>query len=115
VWLAAVCLAVLAAACGFWWGKSQPTSSATPEVMHGRVGLVGAGGDEFYYTPDGSAATISYGMSTTVPWLDADGGWHQGSAPACMAPLSKGQHISFGVVHVNGNLGQDVVVWIDCG
>lgn len=83
--------------------------------MHGRVGLVGAAGDEFYYTPDGSTATVSYGMSTTVPWTDAEGAWHEGTAPACMAPLSTGQHISFGVVHVNGALGQDVVAWINCG
>ena len=52
-----------------------------------------------------------------ITWRDAYGIWQDGMRPGCMAPLSSGQRISFGVVNaapVADAPGTPVVVWIEC-
>ena len=53
-----------------------------------------------------------------VPWADADGAWHYGSAPACLVPGTTGQRVKLGLVRVrsgaNGRPGGVVVVWLRC-
>jgi hypothetical protein len=45
-----------------------------------------------------------------VPWADADGAWHYGSAPACLVPGTTGQRVKLGLVRVrsgaNGRPGR---------
>jgi hypothetical protein len=109
--------AVLLAAAGFWAGKSLTTATLTPTVQTGTVGLVGITGDEFTIRLDGQRQLTSYGLPGNTIWRDAHGIWQDGTRPGCMAPLSSGQRISFGVVNaapVADAPGSPVIVWIEC-
>ena len=86
-------------------------------VRTGMVGLVGINGDEFTIRLSGQRQVTSYGLPNTVTWRNAYGIWQEGTRPGCMAPLSRGQRIRFGVVNaapVAGAPGSPVVVWIEC-
>jgi hypothetical protein len=109
--------AILLAAAGFWAGKSLTTATLTPTVQTGTVALVGINGDEFAIRLDGQRQPTSYGLPSNATWRDANGIWQDGTRPDCMAPLSRGQRISFGVVNaapVADAPGTPVVVWIEC-
>jgi len=109
--------AILLAAAGFWAGKSLTTATLTPTVQTGTVALVGINGDEFAIRLDGQRQPTSYGLASDTTWRDAYGIWQDGTRPDCMAPLSRGQRISFGVVNaapVGDAPGTPVVVWIEC-
>jgi hypothetical protein len=109
--------AILLAAAGFWAGKSLTTATLTPTVQAGTVALVGINGDEFAIRLDGQRQLTSYGLPGNTTWRDAHGIWQDGTRPDCMAPLSRGQRISFGVVNaapVVDAPGTPVVVWIEC-
>lgn len=110
---AAICLA----AAGFWTGKSLTTATLTPTVQTGTVTLVGINGDEFAIRLSGQRQQTSYGLPSGITWRDAYGIWRQGARPNCMAPLSRGQRITFGVVNaapVAGAPGSPVIVWVEC-
>ena len=109
--------AILLAAAGFWAGKSLTTATLTPAVQAGTVALVGISGDEFAIRLDGQRQLTSYGLPSNTTWRDAYGIWQDGTRPGCMAPLSRGQRISFGVVNtapVADAPGTPVLVWIEC-
>jgi hypothetical protein len=109
--------AIVLVAAGFWAGKSLTTATLTPAVQTGTVALVGINGDEFAIQLDGQRQLTSYGLPSDVTWRDAYGIWQDGTRPGCMAPLSRGQRISFGVVSVAPVAdapGNPVVVWIEC-
>jgi len=109
--------AILLAAAGFWAGKSLTNATLTPAVQTGTVALVGINGDEFAIRLDGQRQLTSYGLPGNTTWRDAYGIWQDGTRPGCMAPLSRGQRISFGVVNaapVADAPGTPVVVWIEC-
>ena len=109
--------AILLAAAGFWAGKSLTTATLTPTVQAGTVALVGINGDEFAIRLDGQHQLTSYGLPGSTAWRDAHGTWQDGTRPDCMAPLSHGQRISFGVVNaapVADAPGTPVLVWIEC-
>jgi hypothetical protein len=109
--------AIVLVAAGFWAGKSLTTATLTPIVQTGAVGLVGSNGDEFTIRLSGQRQLTSYGLPSNVTWRDAYGIWQLDTRPGCMAPLSRGQRIRFGVVNtapVAGAPGSQVVVWIEC-
>ncbi len=109
--------AVLLAAAGFWAGKSLTTATLAPAVQTGTVALVGINGDEFAIRLSGQRQLTSYGLPSTITWRDAYGVWQDGTRPGCMAPLSRGQRIRFGVVNVAPAAdapGSQVIVWIEC-
>jgi len=109
--------AILLVAAGFWVGKSLTTATLTPMVRTGTVGLVGSQGDEFTIRFSGQRQLTSYSLPSTVTWRNAYGIWQDGTRPGCMAPLSRGQRIRFGVINaapVADAPGSPVVVWIEC-
>jgi hypothetical protein len=109
--------AIVLVAAGFWAGKSLTTATLTPTVRTGTVGLVGSGGDEFTIRISGQRQLTSYGLPSNLTWRDAYGIWQLGTRPGCMAPLSHGQRIKFGVVNaapVADAPGSPVLVWIEC-
>jgi hypothetical protein len=109
--------AILLVAAGFWTGKSLTTATVTPTVQTGTVALVTSGGDEFAIRTSGQRQLTTYGLPSNVTWRNAYGIWQDGPRPGCMAPLSRGQRIKFGVViaaPVAGAPGSPVVVWIEC-
>jgi hypothetical protein len=113
--LGAAAIALVAA--GFWTGKSLTTATLTPTVQTGTVGLVGSSGDEFTIGFSGQRQLISYALPSTVTWRNAYGIWQDGTRPGCMAPLSRGQRVRFGVINaapVAGAPASPVVVWIEC-
>jgi len=115
--LAQLAAAFLLIAAGFWAGKSLTTATVTPVVQTGTVGLVGSNGDEFTIRLSGQRQLTSYGLPGNVSWRSAYGIWHLGTRPGCMAPLSRGQRVRFGVVNaapVADAPGTPVVVWIEC-
>jgi hypothetical protein len=115
--LAQLAAAFLLIAAGFWAGKSLTTATVTPVVQTGTVGLVGSNGDEFTIRLSGQRQLTSYGLPGNVSWRSAYGIWHLGTRPGCMAPLSRGQRVRFGVVNaapVADAPGSPVVVWIEC-
>lgn len=109
--------AIILVAAGFWAGKSLTTATLTPTVRTGTVGLVGSQGDEFAIRLSGQRQQTSYGLASNISWRNAYGIWQDGTRPSCMAPLTHGQHIRFGVVNVAPVAdapGSPVVVWIEC-
>jgi hypothetical protein len=119
--LGTVLLMAVAAGAGYWFAHSNPISTATPDVKQGTVTAVGAGSDEFAYKPDGGGTDsdgTSYSVSPRVPWYDSGSILHMGSAtpPPCLTSQSKGQHISFGIVHFKTPTGTGLsdVVWVKC-
>jgi hypothetical protein len=59
----------------------------------------------------------SYGLPSDITWRNAYGSWQLGTRPGCMAPLSSGQRIRFGLVNaapVADAPGSPVLVWIEC-
>jgi hypothetical protein len=92
----------------------MPTDTATPQVLQGTVTIVGGKGDEFGVDLGGSQTGRSFGLGS-VPWKDAADSWHDSGSIDCLKPLSKGQHVRFGVVHVKDpSFGTDLVAWVDC-
>ena len=58
-----------------------------------------------------------YALPSTVPWRNAYGTWNEGTRPACLRPLSHGQHVTLGVVSAQpaGDApGGDIIVWVEC-
>ena len=51
-----------------------------------------------------------------IMWRDQHGNWWDGTRPACLKPRSRGQHISFAVVHIKPGpaVGGPMVVWVEC-
>jgi hypothetical protein len=108
---------VILLAGGFWGGKSLSTDTATPDARAGTVRLVSITGDAFAIQLSGTQGTTSYAMANTMRWRDKYGVWWDGTQPACMKPLSHGQHITIGVINAEpaGDApGGPVVVWIEC-
>ena len=60
----------------------------------------------------------SYNIPLDVRWRasDAQGGWHEGSRPACLPASRQLQPVKFGWVPVNApdHVGWRSVVWVDC-
>lgn len=109
--------AILLVAAGFWAGKSLTTATLTPTVQTGTVAQVGGDGDEFAIRLSGQSQETGYALPSTVFWRDAYGSWHDRTRPGCMAPLSRGQRISFGVINaapVADAPGSPVIVWLEC-
>jgi len=109
--------AIILVAAGFWAGRSLTSATVTPTVRTGTVGLVGINGDEFTIRLSGQRQLTSYGLSSDVNWRNAYGVWQEGTQPSCMAALSRGQRIRFGIVNaapVGDAPGSPVVVWIEC-
>jgi len=109
--------AVLLVAAGFWAGKSLTTAAITPTVQTGTVAQVGINGDEFAIRLSGARQDTNYGLPSNITWRDAYGVWQLGTRPGCMAPLSHGQRIRFGLVNatpVADAPGSPVIVWIEC-
>lgn len=117
-WAAYGAAGVILLAGGFWSGKSVSTDTATPQVLSGTVQLVGPGRDGFAIRLSPANHLAQYALSGLAGWRDRYGTWHEGTQPACLTPLSHGQHITFGLVDVEpvrdapGALS--VVVWIEC-
>ncbi len=108
---------IVLAAAGFWAGKSLTTATITPTVQTGTVGLVGSDGEEFSVRLAGQSQLTGYALPSGVTWRDAYDVWQLTGRPGCMAPLSHGQRITFGVVNaapVAGAPGGPVVVWLKC-
>lgn len=105
---------LVVAGVGLWIGRALPTDTATPRVLQGTVSIVGANGDEFAVALNGGREGTSFGLGS-VPWKDAKNSWHDSGPIDCLKPLSKGQHVRFGVVHVKDPaFGTDLVAWVDC-
>jgi len=116
-WTAYGIAGVILLAGGFWGGRSLSTDTATPHVQAGTVSLVSISGDAFAIQLGGTHGITSYAMGNGMQWRDQYGTWWEGTPPACMKPLSHGQHITFGVVSAEpaGDApGGTVVVWIEC-
>ena len=102
---------------GFVIGSIRGSSTVAPQVVSGKVTKVGIDGNEFAFVQNGSHATTSYGLSSSIEWRDTQGSWSDSSSIACMRPLSNGQSVTLGVVTVkptNGAPGGPVVVWLEC-
>jgi hypothetical protein len=119
-------------------GRSLWPGAATPRVVRGTITAVGADQAAIGFMPDGHRdpdpppslrehlTDLRYGFRNTftgyavggVPWADADGTWHQGTAPACLVAQTSGQRVELGLVSVrpgaNGRPGGVVVVWLRC-
>jgi hypothetical protein len=113
---AAVLAAAVIAAVGFSLGRASRSDTATPSIRHGTVAKVSMDGSEFAVVPDGASTAISY--PTPSLWIDAQGTQHGGDHPACLQPLTQGQHITYGVYQVDpvqSAPGSILAAWVKCG
>ena len=119
-------------------GRALWPGTANPRVVRGTTTAVAADRTQIGFMPDGQRdpdpppslrerlTDRRYGFRNTfkgyevggVPWTDRDGTWHQGSAPACLAPATSGQRVELGLVRMrpgaDGRPGGVVVVWLRC-
>lgn len=114
-----VASAVILIFLGFLIGATRVGSSATPQAITGKVGIVGIdiNGLEFGLTPTGSKSGTSYALSANTPWRDSQLVWNSSSPIACMRPLSHGQVVTIGVVNTKptrGAFGTALVAWVEC-
>jgi len=57
----------------------------------------------------------AYGVSESVPWVDATNTWHEDGWPACLAPVGATRTATFGVTTINGPFSSwPEVVWVSC-
>jgi hypothetical protein len=111
-WVAVAAAAVIVLAGGYWAGRSQATSTATPRAESGVVSFTGT--DGLTISLPGQSQPTGYALPDTVPWSDAYGNWNDGGRPGC---LRHGQHITLGVVSTlatDGANGGDLVAWVKC-
>lgn len=104
--VAAVVTAALVALAGYAVGSDRSVVHVTTGSAHASVLQISA-------TADG----WSYDIPLDVRWRagDADGGWHEGSRPACLPPGGVDVPVTFGWVPVHaGDVGWRTVVWVDC-
>jgi hypothetical protein len=110
-------IGVVLLAVGIGLGRADPQRSVTPQTVPGTVTQVGGGSGEIAFRPDGSKSTEVFGVGGILEWQDRHGTWHNGGRPACMKPLSRGQHVTLGIATVtsgDGNPGGQLVAWIRC-
>jgi hypothetical protein len=88
-WAAVAAAAVIVLASGYWAGRSQATSTATPRAESGVVSFTGT--DGLTISLPGQSQPTGYALPDTVPWSDAYGNWNDGGRPVC---LRHGQHIT---------------------
>jgi hypothetical protein len=115
-WLSYSLAVLVILAVGFVAGFEVPRGGISPTTETGTVRLVGKDGSEFLVRLN-SGATRSYSLGPVQWYSPANQSWEDGTRPACMAPLSHGQHITFGVVNASpvGNApGGVAVIWIRC-
>jgi hypothetical protein len=57
-----------------------------------------------------------YGFRDSVPWIDANGAWHEGGWPGCLGSTTTLPSVTFGVTHVKYPDGSSAeqVVYVDC-
>jgi hypothetical protein len=137
-WLPAVVLGLAVLVAGLTLGRALWPGAAPPRVVRGTITAVGADPLAIGFMPDGHRdpdpppslgerlTDWRYGFRNTftgyelgdAPWADADGAWHHGTAPACLAPARSGQRVELGLVRVRGGVGGRpggvVVVWLRC-
>lgn len=116
-WAARTAAAVILLAGGFWGGRSVTTSSAIPRAETGTIESVSADGTALTIRLSGDAGQTGYALPATVDWQDPYGTWNLGSRPACLRPLTHGQHVTLGVITAlpsGGAFGGSIIAWVKC-
>jgi hypothetical protein len=137
-WLLPLALTLAVLVAGLTLGRALWPGAAPPRVVRGTVTAIGADRTAIGFMPDGHRdpdpppslrerlTDWRYGFRNTftgyevgnAPWADVDGVWHQGTAPACLAPATSGQRVELGLVGVrlgaDGRPGGVVVAWLRC-
>jgi hypothetical protein len=137
-WLPPLVLLLAVLVASLTLGRTLWPGAATPRVVRGTITAIGADRTQIGFMPDGHRdpdpppsrgerlADWRYGFRNTftgyevgrAPWADADGAWHHGTTPACLAPAASGQRVELGLVRVrpgpDGRPGGVVVVWLRC-
>ena len=58
---------------------------------------------------------LTYNIPLDVAWTDAQGGFHEGGRPDCLAPTGNAGPVTFGSVDVRENgASWRQVVWVSC-
>jgi hypothetical protein len=137
-WLPVLALLLVTLVVSLTFGRALWPGAASPRVVRGTITAVGADRTAIGFMPDGHRdpdpppslgerlTDWRYGFRNTftgyelggAPWADADGAWHHGTAPACLAAARSGQRVELGLVKVrpgaDGRPGRVVVVWLRC-
>ena len=137
-WLPPLVLSLAVLVASLTLGRTLWPGAATPRVVRGTITAIGADRTQIGFMPDGHGdpdpppslgerlADWRYGFRNTFtgyevgrgPWADADGAWHHGTTPACLAPAATGQRVELSLVRVrpgaDGRPGGVVVVWLRC-
>lgn len=118
VWTVSGLGGVVLLAVGLWAGRQLPTDTATPDVQTGVVSGVSIDGGGFAIRLSGEGVTTGYPLGSALSWRDKYGIWHDESRPACLKPLTHGQHVTIGVVRAqpSGDVpsAAELVVWVEC-
>jgi hypothetical protein len=137
-WLPPLVLMLAVLVASLTLGRTLWPGAAPPRVVQGTTTAVSPDRTQIGFMPDGHRdpdpppslgerlTDWRYGFRNTftgyevgrAPWADADGAWHHGTAPACLAPATTGQRMELGLVRVrpgaDGRPGGVVVVWLRC-
>ena len=116
-WTARAAAAVILLAGGFWGGRSLTTSTAIPQAETGTIESVSADGTALSIRLRGQTAQTGYALPATVPWQDPYGTWNDGTRPACLRPLTHGQHITLGIITALPAArapGGPIIAWVKC-
>jgi hypothetical protein len=85
-------------------------------VIDGMTSAVNEHGTAIFLSQTRSGASEGYVIAGAM-WRNAGGAWNEWNGPSCAEPLSSGQHVRLGIVHVapEGDApGRAVVAWFEC-
>jgi hypothetical protein len=104
-----VAAAVLAVALSFAAGYLVRDASHPGLTTYTASGYVGADVASF------QVGDTTYGFRSSVAWTDRAGTEHDGGWPDCLPRLKSVQGVKFGGAVVwHGNVGEALVLWVDC-
>jgi hypothetical protein len=116
-WAARSAAAVILLAGGFWGGRSLTTSTAIPRPEAGTIKAVNADGTALAIMLRGHTTPTGYALPATVLWQDPYGTWNEGTHPACLRPLTHGQHVTLGIITAlpaASAPGGSIIAWVKC-
>lgn len=106
-WMAVAAVAALALSFGL--GYAARATEHPGLTIYQANGQVGADVASF------QVGDMTYGFRSSVAWTDRAGTEHDGGWPDCLPRLQSVEEVRFGGAVVwHGNVGEALVLWVDC-
>ena len=88
----------IAIGAGVMWVVKPNSDHAVPKILEGYVSVANWDGTAIGFRDVGSRVTSSYVIAGAM-WRNAGQPWHE-PFPTCIQPLTSGQKVRLGIIHV---------------